>query len=383
MKARIGIVGTGLAGLTLAASVAQAGFDVSLFGPKPQPGKDARTTAVLQPNIEFLKGLDLWPMLVERATPLMTMELNDAGAQSVFTSTEMDLDQFGFNLVNADLKEALLKQIHASKIEWRTDNVTGALLDKNGWRLQFAKGQEETVRLLVGADGRNSLVREAAGIDTAEKEEDQAALVAQLVAEKNHHYTSVEWYRSGGPLTLVPCAGKQIALVWCDKADIIDAQLKKSDTALSNLITDRTENRFGQLTLTARPQKWPVRPMKSETLVAPHLALVGEAAHVLPPIGAQGFNTSLYDIQALLTQLKRGRELGLSLDDATMLRAYDEARRFDVAARYHGITKLNDLIRSSRGAWARRIMMGALNRVTPLRRGIMKFALSPRKGNAA
>lgn len=385
MKACIGIVGTGLAGLTLAAALAQAGFDVALYGPKPQAEKDARTTAVLQPNIEFLKSLGLWPGLSERATPLMTMELNDAGTQSVFTSVEMGLDQFGFNLVNTDLKEALLKQIAASKITWRTDNVENALLDKKGWRLQFAKGKEEIVRLLIGADGRNSLVRTAAGIETTEKEEDQSALVVQLVAEKNHHYTSVEWYRSGGPLTLVPCAGKQIALVWCDKTDIIDAQLKKSDTTLSNLITDMTESRFGQLTLTSRPQKWPVRPMKSHTLIAPHLALVGEAAHVLPPIGAQGFNTSLYDIQSLLAQLKRGRDLGLPVDDATILRAYDEARRFDVATRYHGITRLNDLIRSdSAGSiWARKIMMGALNCVTPLRRSVMKFALHPRKGNAA
>lgn len=374
----IHVIGTGLSGMSMAAALAHHGFDVTLIGPKPSDTPDDRTTAILQPNIDFLDSLGLWAPLAATATPLIRLELHDTARTSFFESSEMDLDQFGFNIVNTQLKEALQARLLGNPaIHWQQTNVETMTRSTKGWTLQLANKKKIQAQLVIAADGRTSKTREAAGIACDEKPEQQAALVTTLACEKPHHYTSAEWYREGGPFTLVPCRNKQLALVWCDKEQIIDAQLKADTDKLSAALTDMTEMRFGALRVTGASQKWPIRPLKAQKLVAPHLALIGEAAHVLPPIGAQGFNTSLLDIKSLLHQLLKGRKLGLAVSDPALLNAYAHQRASDIALRYHGITRLNDLIRAQHpaSAFVRRIALNALDRVTPLRRQIMRFAM--------
>lgn len=377
----IAIIGTGLTGLTLATRLAQLGFAVTLIGADVAFEDDYRTTAILQPNIDFLDTMGLWKSLAASATPLITMELHDRHNSIVFDASEMNLDQFGFNLVNSAFKKSLADQIkHLKKrITWRMSDAKDIVQDKQGWCITLADGKKITARLLIGADGRNSLVRTSAGILCDEKPEQQAALVTVLECTKPHHYTSVEYYRDGGPFTLVPCTGKKLALVWCDQETIIDEKLHSSSDTLSTEITAITKNRFGALRMISKPQKWPVRPLKAQRLTVPHLALVGEAAHVLPPIGAQGFNTSLYDIQVLCAQLVKGRALGLAINDATILDAYARARQTDVALRFHGINRLNDIIRHSFAPLklGRRVALTALQRLPFIRRPLMHFALSP------
>lgn len=369
------VVGTGLSGMTMATALAHHDFDVTLVGPETGTQKDERTTAILQPNCDFLRSLNLWEGAAKNATPLTTMELVNGGSTTIFDASELDLDQFGFNIVNGALKTSLAQRL--KKIDWHKTTVTKAAPTKNGWDLQLANGKKIAAPLVIAADGRNSFIRAAANIAIDEKPEAQAAFVAMLSCEKPHYNTSVEWYRSGGPFTLVPCSGKQLALVWCDRDAIIDAQLKTPHAQLSQTITAMTDKRFGTLQLINTPQKWPVRPMKTCTLVGSNVALIGEAAHTLPPIGAQGFNTSLQDIQALLQQLLKGRALGLAPGDTTLLSHYSRARTTDIAARYHGITRLNDLIRSPHPAnkFLRRLALGTLQRATPLRHAIMRFAM--------
>ena len=374
----IHVIGTGLSGMSMAAALAHHGFEVTLIGPKPEAAPDDRTTAILQPNIDFLDRLGLWTPLAATATPLIRMELHDQAHVSFFESSEMDLDQFGFNILNTQLKEALqARMTKQSAIHWQQTNVETMTRSTKGWTLHLANKKTLQAQLVIAADGRSSKTREAAGIACDEKPEQQAALVTMLECEKPHHYTSAEWYRKGGPFTLVPCRNKQLALVWCDQEKIIDAQLKADTDALSTTLTDMTEQRFGTLRVTGARQKWPIRPMKARTLVAPHLTLIGEAAHVLPPIGAQGFNTSLLDIRELLDHLLKGQKLGLAVSDPALLNAYAQQRASDIGLRYHGITRLNDLIRAQHpaSAFARRIALNALDRVTPLRRQIMRFAM--------
>jgi 2-octaprenyl-6-methoxyphenol hydroxylase len=366
----IAVIGTGLSGLTMAAALAHHGFDVMLIGEKPQSKDDKRSTAILAPNIEFLKSIKLWPL--GDATPLRRMELVDGNETFAFDCDEMDLPEFGFNIANDALKSALTAKV--SKIKWKKAALKKATRDATGWILQLSDKTTVKASLLIGADGRNSAVRAAADIAVREKDRDQAALVVNLTAEKPHNNITVERYRSGGVFTLVPHTQNRFALVWCDEASILKEKIALPPRELATEITRISERRFGKLSCDDAPQIWPLKPMKAQSLVAPRTALIGEAAHVLPPIGAQGFNASLQDIAALTAALMQGKALGLATHDFAMLKQYETAREKDVAARFHGITMLNDLIRAKDGFIRRCVLRGA-EKIAPVKKALMQFGL--------
>lgn len=378
MTTQVTLIGTGLSGLTAALGLANIGLSVTLIGEMPATQDDERTTAILSPGIEYLKKLNLWSACSAQAVPLMTMELIDRDNSFVYDASETNLNEFGFNVSNALLRQTLIKAISKNKnITWLKENVSKATRKNNKWELTLASGKKINAALIIAADGRNSLMRQAAEIATEMRSEDQTALVMILNAEKPHHYTSVEWYRTGGPLTLVPMEGKKLAIVWCEQDDIAQAKKKLSLDALSQELTEITEKRFGQLTVTSKPQTWPIRPMKAERLVKDNIVLIGEAAHVLPPIGAQGFNTSVQDIMVLTSCLQQAQKLGLSVTDSAFLHRYETTRLKDMGMRYHSMTRLNDLIRSTHPAFVflRGAGLRSLNRFSLLKKHIMTFGL--------
>ncbi len=387
VQSDITIVGTGLAGLTAALALATDHI-VTLIGPMPNTKQDERTTAILSPGIAFLDGLGVWMSCAARATPLRTMQLIDGDKHFVFDASETAFDEFGFNVPNATLRQSLSGLIAKHRnITWIKESVTQATRAKNRWQLTTASRKKITADLVIAADGRNSLMRKAAEIEIDERDENQTALVAVLTTSQAHHDTSVEWYRPGGPFTLVPMAGKKMALVWCEDDDTAQMKTQQSLGALSREITDITAKRFGTLTFTAQPQTWPIKPMKAKTLIKDDVVLIGEAAHTLPPIGAQGLNTSLHDIAVLQDCLRNAKLLGLDITDRAGLRPYEQARLSDVNRRYHAMTGLNDLIRTQHPAlqFLRGAGLRALNRFAPLKKQIMQFGLGARnsKGKAA
>ncbi len=376
MKQRIALIGTGLSGLTMAAALAHHGFDIALVGPDLAASSDARSTAILAPNVDFLESIGL--RLFDAATPLRRMELIDGGEIFSFDCSEMDLPEFGFNVANDTLKASLLKAVLKNRrIAWRKTSLQSAKRTPDGWTLKLADKTILDTQLLIGADGRHSAVRAASAIACDTQDRNQAALVVTLKAEKPHRNVTVERYRSGGPFTLVPHTQNRLALVWCDDTDLLAEKIKLPPKALAAEITAISENRFGTLHCEGAAQLWPLRPMKAEKLVAPHTALIGEAAHVLPPIGAQGFNAGLSDIAALTRALSKGRSLGLPVHDFALLEEYERARRADIAARYHGITRLNDLIRaeSSAAQKIRRLALRGATKIAPVKKILMRLGM--------
>lgn len=385
MTQSIGIVGTGLSGLTAALAL---GTDraITLIGETPTAAKDERTTAVLSPGIDFLKELKLWPACAAQAVPLMTMELIDGNDSFVYDASETQRNEFGFNVPNAVLRQTLLQAIARNRnITWIKENVANAIRKNTTWQLTTTGKKKIDLDVVVAADGRNSFLRQAAAIDIETRDENQVALVAVVEASKAHHYTSVEWYRAGGPLTFVPMDGKKLAIVWCEDQDTAAVKKNQPLSTLSKELTAITAQRYGTLTFLTKPQAWPIAPMKAECLVKDNIVLIGEAAHVLPPIGAQGFNTSLHDIKALQQIWTKAETLGLPLTDKTMLQQYERTRSKDVTLRYYGMTKLNDLIRTQNPALAflRGTGLRSLRRLSPLRKKIMAFGLGTPHEDAA
>jgi 2-octaprenyl-6-methoxyphenol hydroxylase len=389
----IAIVGNGLAGQVMAVALAKHNMSSVLIGPvEPvHTGADHRTTAIMQDGIAFLDSLGLWDETALQAVPLQTMRLISDDNEIAFASAEIGLPQFGFNIANAVLKQRLAAAIAASPLIKTIDTVvTDIIFASAQAHIVCADTQTIDAQLVIGADGKHSVVRDKAGVSVTQTAIDQQALVCVVESDEPHDFTSTEWYHRGGPFTLVPMPDSvtgqsRMAVVYCDSAAQITELSSLPLTDLGFYVTDMSQSRFGNLRVQDTPQIWPITPQRSTTMIAPHVALVGEAAHVLPPVAAQGFNTSLRDVQALVDVLQQAAALGLSVGQLSVLQNYAAQRALDMRVRGQGVDLLNRLIRQDDkiGRTLHKWGFNALNRVTPLKRLIMQKALAPKREHAA
>lgn len=381
VTADVVIVGDGLAGLVMALSLAQAHIPCTLIGPAAPATDDGRTTAIMQDGISYLDELNVWNAKQLQAVPLSTMRLISGDDSVTFPSTEIDLPQFGFNIANSALKEALVKAVQASQaITYQTTSVAAIAYDATGAMVTCANGAELKARLVIAADGKNSIVREQSGFTVTHHAIDQAALVCIVATEQPHDFTSTEWYHSGGPFTLVPMQGQQMGVVYCDSNDIIADMATWDRDALSDYFSDFSQGVYGALRVTNNAQMWPIAPQQADALIKPHVVLIGEAAHVMPPLAAQGFNTSLRDIQALQKTLIEAYGLGLDIGHVSVLKPYADTRRLDMRLRGLSVNGLNWLIRRDDriGHGLHSWGFKTVTRITPLKRFLMRAALAPR-----
>jgi 2-octaprenyl-6-methoxyphenol hydroxylase len=386
------IAGDGLSGLTMALALAQAGLDCAVMGPhlvhkNETTSEDARTTAIMQDGIEFLDQIGVWPDLKDDAAPLRYMRLVSGEKEIVFDATNIGLSQFGYNIPNSVLKQVLLTHLHRHKrVTLLSGMVTAVDFPRAEDRpqrvsLRTEQGVSYQTRLVIAADGAKSVVREAAKLDCTIHDPQQSAVVGWIKTERPHDFTSTEFYYRGGPFTVVPTPDPHImTLVYCDRAENLADVTALSDDAFDAHLTDMTQGRFGDVHFTGRKQYWPIRSLRASTLVAPHIALIGETAHMMPPLAAQGFNTSLRDIQILCDALSRAVAVGSDIADMAVLRHYERARRFDIQARSRAVNGLNDMIRRDDGIGRSLHGFGffLLDKMKPLKNMVMKVALSPR-----
>lgn len=387
------ISGGGVAGLTAAITLGTAGFEVICADPAPPitdastEGADLRTTAFLQPARALLQDCRLWPQLAPHAMPLEIMRIVDAsgtdGAPRVardFRAADLSDQPFGWNLPNWLLRREMLARIN------ELDNVTfvsgigtrGLLTRDAEARVTLTDGTRVTTRLVLAADGRNSPMRDAAGIGVKTTRYGQKALAFAVTHSEPHGNISTEIHRSGGPFTLVPLPDLDgqpcSAIVWMESGPEVKRLAALSVPAFEAEMTNRSAHLFGPLTLATRRTVWPIISQVADRLSGQRIALLAEAAHVMPPIGAQGLNMSLADLRAL-RDLATARPEGLG--DAAMLEAYHSARINDMRTRVAGINLLN---RASRAGATplqslRATGIGALYALPPVRQMLMRMGL--------
>lgn len=381
------VIGTGLSGLAQAWAMARHQISVTLVGPMPpmengSGKKDERTTAILMPGIRYLQALDLWDDIKDSATPLVTMELIDDQVHSIFDASEINEDMFGYNISNAALKDALVTRLsrETTYVIWHKDKAIQLHQSDHDWTINLESGATLHAGFVIGAEGRHSPTRDAAGIAINEEHIDQVALVTILEMEKPHHNTSVEWYFKGGPLTLVPMQKNRMAVVWCNSADSQAHRLSAPVAEIEQELMTLTGHRFGQLKVAMPLQSWPVTPICAKQLVQGNCALIGEAAHVLPPLCAQGFNTSLHDIMALTAVLDELQKLGLPAAHNPLLRRYETTRMPEITMRYRSINTLNYLLRSPSSVMhgMRRLALRGIGRVPFLKNHLMHAGMTQR-----
>ena len=205
------VVGAGPAGLAAALECARRGHEVAIVAP-PRTGRDERTAALLEGSADLLRRLEVWDLIAEKA-PMRTLRIVDATRRLIrapevtFHASEIGLPAFGHNIRNADLVDALERRVAEAGLARLETTVAGVAADPEAVTLELASGDAVSARLVVAADGRRSVVREAVGIAVHAWRYDQSALVANLAHALPHNDTSTEFHTEHGPLTQVPLSG--------------------------------------------------------------------------------------------------------------------------------------------------------------------------------
>lgn len=390
-KMDIIIAGGGISGLTAALLFARKGFDVCVLEPFPLPSLDNitpgnHTSALMNGSTAVLEQTGAWKDCAPYIAPLETLRIIDDSTSTKnaitadFHADEIAQDQFGMNVPNNVLRAALVKQVVATKnITVHTAKLVSCDPQAAGISAALDNGETINAKLLVGADGRKSAVRNAVGIGCKEKDYDQRAIICRLDHTKPHNETSTEFHRPSGPFTLVPLPGMQSSLVWVDTAENIEQFMAMNKTAFRQAIQDRSNGVLGEITLQSDPEAWPLIRQKADRLTAPRTVLIAEAAHVIHPLGAQGLNLSLRDVETLVDIVMNAAKLGLDFGSQTILNKYETARRQDIQGRVWGTDGLTQLLctNSMFIKTLRRRGLKAASTIPPLKKLLMREGLSP------
>jgi 2-octaprenyl-6-methoxyphenol hydroxylase len=382
-SAEVAVIGGGPAGLVAAIALATAGVDTLLIAPPAEP--DHRTTALLAGSVTALETLGVWPACVPHAAPLRKIRLIDAtqrllrAPEVLFTAAEINLDAFGHNIENRHLIAAL--EARAAALE--LPRVPGAALsltgDATGVTITHNNG-EARVRLVIGADGRRSLCRAAAGIGTNNRRTyPQTALTLNLAHARPHDDTSTEFHTESGPFTLVPLPGRRSSLV-CVLDPAHAAELAAmSDAELSAEIERRAHSLFGAMNVEPGRGIFPLAIETADAFARERIALVGEAAHVVPPIGAQGLNLGLRDGASIAELVAEARRQNIDIGAPEVLARYDTQRRADVTSRTIAVDLLNRSLLTDflPAQGARGLSLYLVDRIGPLRRALMREGVAP------
>ncbi|MFK0382371.1 UbiH/UbiF family hydroxylase [Agrobacterium sp. NPDC090273] len=381
----IAIIGAGLAGQIAAIALARAGRHVALVAPAAAR-KDRRTTALMDQSIRFMDRLGLWSRIVPSAARLSTMQIIDGTDRLLraptvqFRSSEIGLDAFGWNIPN----EALLSVLHdavAQEHNISRFDGTAAMIDIGNDRVSVTLESGETVcaAFLIGADGRNSKVRETADIGVKTWSYPQTAIVLNFTHTRPHEQISTEFHTPTGPFTQVPLPGDRSSLVWVVKPAEAEELTSLSLADLGLRIEERMQSMLGTVTVEDSVQAWPLSSMTAHHFGKGRVALVGEAGHGFPPIGAQGLNLSLRDIIALTDLLGSTSDKPIAADAGSR---FDRKRRADVYSRTLSVDLLNRSLLSDMLPMqvARAAGLHVLSGIGPLRSLVMREGIEPGRG---
>jgi len=384
------VAGAGAAGLSAAIALADAGFQTICIGSLDNKA-NGRTVALFEGSLRFYRSLGLWEDFSRFACPIeqITMiddtgSVFDAGPVQ-FSAREIGLSAFGANIENDRLVERLLETARRqSGLTLHDDLIVDVTYEPDKVVVKTKAGLSFEAKLIVAADGRKSLCRQKAGIGARSWAYPQSALTVLLAHEKPHRQTSVEFHTRVGPCTLVPLSATQNAqhrssLVWLMTPPELARRAKLSEAELAVEITRQTHARFGTMRLDGPPGFFPMAGLKVSRLAGHRIALIGEAAHVFPPLAAQGLNLSLRDTASLVETLEDTRARSADIGLASSLAPYAKERRSDISVRTHGVDILNRSLLSDlipidflRGAG-----LLAFSKIGPLRRAIMREGVLP------
>ena len=379
------VVGRGPAGLTAAIALAEGGTQTVLVGLRPAK-PDNRTTALLADSVTALDTLGVWSLCRAKAAPLKVMRIvDDTGrlwrAPEVrFDASEIGLDAFGYNIENRHLIDAMEERArNLSGLQIVDGEVLAIKTDRDGVAIDLKDGATYRAPIAIGADGRNSICRSAAGIDMDERDYPQVAITLCVRHSRPHQDKSTEFHTPNGPFTLVPLPDNRSSLVWVVDPETADDLASLEDVELSAEIERASYSILGRIEAEPARGRFPLRVATARRFADRRIALVGEAAHVIPPIGAQGLNLGLRDAATISELAIKADRQSQDIGGAEILASYDRLRRADVGSRTFAIDLLNRTLLSNflPAQSMRGLGLYLIDRIGPLRRAVMREGVAP------
>ncbi|MFO7542938.1 MAG: UbiH/UbiF family hydroxylase [Thiobacillus sp.] len=379
---QIVIVGAGLVGAAAALALARQGFRIALIerqpAPLPDDGWDARIYAISPANQRFLERLGAWQRMdAARIQPVFRMDVaGDAAGAIRLDAYESGVSHLATIVESGRLQHALWEALQAD------GNVAlhcPAAIESIGWgasfsQLTLADGTQLEAELIIGADGAASRIREWAGLVSVLTPYGQSGVVANFDCERPHHGTAFQWFFYSDILAWLPLSGTRMSMVWSTRTEQADELVALDAEALADKVRAAGHDRLGELRLLTPAAAFPLRLNRVETIVAPGVALIGDAAHGVHPLSGQGVNLGFGDVEALAEVMSQHRLTRCG--DVRMLNAYARLRAEPVR-RMQAITHgLHHLFADDRTTWLRNAGMRLVDQLPPLKAALVREAMS-------
>jgi len=382
------IGGAGFAGLALAIALRQGlgdPFTVTVIDPTLAhvQSKDPRASAIAAAARRLFEAIEVWDAVADKAQPILDMVVTDSKLDDAVRPTFLTFggeveegEPFAHMVENRHLVDVLVAKAKEFGVDLRAGAVGG--FEKNGNAIAVALSDKDVIstRLLVGADGAHSLIREQAGIATHGWNYDQSAIVTTVAHEREHNGRAEEHFLPAGPFAILPLTGKRCSIVWTESARDARRIVALPDDEFHGELEKRFGLQLGELKVIGPRRAFPLGLFTARTFIGERLALIGDAAHIIHPIAGQGLNMGLRDVAALAEAIADAARLGLDPGGPDVLERYQRWRRFDTMTMGIATDGLNRLFSNQSDVLrlARDIGLGLVERMPALKRVFIREA---------
>ena len=376
------IIGAGLAGTSLACALRGSRFRVGVLEATPAPGVaagwDARIYAISPANVAFLSRIGAWSLLDrQRVQAVSRMDVRgDRGGRLQFSAYDAGLAALAQIAESSRLAAALrAASQQAGGVCFVQGQASALSRDETGASVRLADGRVLRAALVVGADGAHSWTRQAAGLEARARPYGELGVVANFQCERPHRGTAFQWFRADGILAYLPLPANQISIVWSTPEPHARTLLGLSEEALAEQVAEAGEQVLGRLQVMTPAQGFPLRQLQASAVVAPRLALIGDAAHGVHPLSGHGINLGFQDAAALsevLQALPAAQDLG----DLRSLRRYARLRAEETWMIQRFTHGLHELFRPGLAplAWLRNAGLDVAGKIPGLRSMAIRYA---------